>query len=408
PRYGSNEEYAALAERARARGMGLIMDMIVNHSGSEHPWMDDLPSADWINHTGTYTETSHERTVLQDPYAAPADVTRMADGWFVPTMPDLNQRQPQLGDYLIQNALWWIETLGLSGIRMDTYPYPDKRFMTRWTARVMAEYPAFNIVGEEWSLNPAVVSYWQRGKVNRDGYVSHLPSLMDFPNQDALRRALTEPEQPHASGFLHLHRMLANDVLYPDPGALVIFADNHDMSRIYTQLEHNLPRWKMAMAWLLTMRGVPQVYYGTEVLMANPGTDDHGVIRSDFPGGFGGRSPNAFTGKGLSANATEARSFLRTLLRWRRDADVVHHGKLMHFVPRDGVYTWARYDGAHTVFVILNKNTEATTLDLARFDDVLAGVKRWRNVMTDVVIDRPPALELNGPGPLIFETAPER
>ncbi len=408
PRYGSNDEYFAFAQKLRAQGMGLIMDMIVNHSGSAHPWLADLPSHDWINQANPYAETTHERTVLQDPYAAPADIAAFSDGWFVPSMPDLNQRQPQLADYLVQNALWWIEQLGLAGIRMDTYPYPDKTFMTRWTKRVMQEYPAFNIVGEEWSLNPAVVSYWQRGKVNHDGYVSYLPSLMDFPNLDALRLALTEPEQQHSSGLMRLHRMLANDVLYPEPNALVIFADNHDMSRIHTQLGEDLARWKMAMAWLATMRGVPQIYYGTEILMTNPGTDDHGIIRSDFPGGFGARSPNAFTGRGLAAESGAAQSWLRDLLRWRRTASAVHSGTLTHFVPRNGVYAFARSDGAQTVFVLLNRNADELVLPLDRFADVLAPITRWRNVLSGSITDRPDALTLPGPGPYIFETAPER
>ena len=408
PRYGSNGQYVALARRARDMGLGLIMDMIVNHTGIEHPWLDDLPGPDWLNNAGTYVETTHERTTLQDPYAAQSDVAAFADGWFVPTMPDLNQRQPQLADYLIQNGLWWIETLGLSGIRMDTYPYPDKHFMTRWTRRVMDEFPAFNIVGEEWSVNPAIVAYWQRGKVNRDGYVSHLPSVMDFPSQDALRRALTEPEQPHTSGWLQLYRMLANDFLYADPGGLVTFADNHDMSRIFTQLDHDIARWQMAMTWLLTTRGIPQVYYGTEVLMANPHSDSHGVIRGDFPGGFGERSPNAFTGVGMSGDARDAQAFLRTLLRWRRTADTVHHGALTHYLPRHGVYAYARHDAGNVVFVILNKNAEPLTLSLARFGDVLAPVRRWRNVLTGKTSARPQTLALDGPGALIFETAPER
>ncbi len=391
PRYGSNAEYRDLADAARTRGIGLIMDMIVNHIGSAHWWMSDLPSADWINHGGQFVPTSHERTVWQDPYADPGDIADFADGWFVESMPDLNQRNPLLGDYLVQNALWWIEYLGLAGIRMDTYPYPDKHYMAEWTRRVMQEYPDFTIVGEEWSLNPAIVAYWQRGKVNHDGYVSHLPSVMDFPLQDAMSRGLVEPERPHQSGLMHLYRMLANDFLYADPGHLVIFGDNHDMKRIYSQLGEDEDLYRMAMLYLLTMRGIPQVYYGTEILMSS--TDDHGNIRSDFPGGWRGDRVDAFSGRGLSKKQRAAQDYLRQLLQWRQQRPVIHHGELVHFYPQDGVYTWIRYDEEMAVLAALNKGTEAVSLDLGRYRryiggqgtpgrDVLAGGKRVRGSET--------------------------
>ena len=381
PRLGSNEQYLALARQARRLGLGLIMDIIVNHCGSRHWWLDDLPDPDWLNHPEASRMTSHQRTVHQDPHAAEADRREMVDGWFVPAMPDLNQRHPLLGDYLIQNALWWIEYLGLAGIRMDTWPYPDKDYMARWTARLMSEYPQFNIVGEEWSLNPAIVSYWQRGKRNADGYSTRLPSLMDFPLQDAIRRALTEPEDWN-SGLIVLYRALANDFQYSAPDDLVIFLDNHDMSRIHTQLGEDEALQRMALGLLASLRGIPQIYYGTEILMANRESDDHGLIRSDWPGGWPGDAVNAFTGDGMARGQREAREHLRRLLHWRRDQPVVHNGHLTHFVPRNGVYTFFRHDDAATLMVVLNKNAETASLDSSRFAEVLGSARRAVDAMT--------------------------
>lgn len=381
-RFGSNEDYRRLVSVAKARGIGTIMDMIVNHIGSEHWWMHDLPTGDWLNHQGEAVITTHERTTLQDAYAAEGDIRAFADGWFVDTMPDLNQRNPLLADYLVQNAIWWIEYLGLAGIRMDTWPYPDKAFMAEWTRRVMQEYPDFNIVGEEWSLNQPTVAYWQRGKANHDGYVSWLPSLMDFPLQDALRRALINDEERHQAGWIELYRTLSNDFLYADPGSLVIFPDNHDMSRIYTQLGEDFDLFRMAMVWTVTMRGAPQIYYGTEILMRNPGTDAHGVIRSDFPGGWRADERNAFTGRGLGEAEKAAQTMLRTLLNWRKESPVIHRGRLLHYVPVDGVYVYFRYDDNARVMVAMNKNDTEATLIAGRFAEGIGGRSAGIDVLT--------------------------
>ena len=382
PRYGSNDEYRQLVRQAKAKGIGVIMDMIINHSGSEHWWIEDLPAKDWINFPDGYVGTNHQRTTWQDPYASEFDATRFADGWFVETMPDLNQRNPLLADYLVQNALWWIEYLGLAGIRMDTYPYPDKHFMTEWTRRLMAEYPQFNIVGEEWSLNPAIVSYWQRGKQNHDGYVSYLPSLMDFPVRETMRNVLVAAEPEWGSVWEPLYVMLANDFLYPDPASLVVFADNHDMSRIFTQLGEDYDLFRMAMAYVLTMRGIPQIYYGTEILMANRDADDHGLIRSDFPGGWPGDKVNAFTGDGLTAQQKDAQAFLKNLLGWRREQPVIHHGRLMHYNPLGNVYAYFRYDEDETVMVIFNRGRETVSVETDRFAERLGGRTRAMDVIT--------------------------
>ena len=407
-RYGSNEEYRALVKRARSRGIGVIMDMIVNHSGSSHWWIDDLPTDDWLNFQGAPQMTSHEHISEQDPYASNYDKRLYSDGWFVDTMPDLNQRNPLLADYLTQNALWWIEYLGLAGIRMDTYPYPDKQYMSEWTRRLMVEYPDFNMVGEEWTDNPAGMAYWQAGNVNRDGYVSYLPSLMDFPLQNAMRWGLSTAEDSkmedlRPGGLLYLYRALANDFIYPDPAALVIFPDNHDMSRIYTQLGEDYDLFRMAMAYVLTMRGAPQIYYGTEILMANPGTEDHGTIRSDFPGGWAGDHVNAFTGAGLNEQQLEAQAFLKTLLTWRRDKDVIHSGQLTHFVPEDGTYVYFRHDADESVMVVLNKNAEETELDLSRFNERLKGYEKALNVISGKTLQLGSTLKLPARSVLVLE-----
>ncbi len=382
PRYGSNEAYRDMVAAAKARGIGVIMDMIVNHVGSEHWWMHDLPDDEWINFGGEYFQTNHQHITWQDPYVSDYDEKAFADGWFVPTMPDLNQRHPLLADYLTQNALWWIEYLGLAGIRMDTYPYPDKDYMTEWTRRVMTEYPDFNVVGEEWNASPAVVSYWQAGKENHDDYVSYLPSLMDFPLRDAMTNSLNADKPPFGSDWEPVYHMLATDFLYPDPSSLVIFPDNHDMSRIFTQLEEDYDLYRMAIAYVLTMRGTPQIYYGTEILMSNRESDDHGLIRSDFPGGWTGDRVNAFTGEGLSAQQREAQTFMRRLIRWRNEAPVIHSGKLMHFTPIDRVYAYFRYDDEDTVMVIFNKADDTVLLDLDRFEERLGDATRATDVIS--------------------------
>ena len=395
PRFGTVEDYVGLAEAARARGIGLIMDMIVNHIGTGHWWMDDLPSDDWLNFPELRPITSHVHATTFDSNGSAYDRQAFNDGWFVDTMPDLNQRNPLLADYLTQNALWWIETLGLAGIRMDTHPYPDKHYMTEWSERVMLEYPEFNVVGEEWHSSPAFVSYWQRGKENHDGYVSHMPSMMDFPVQEAMRQALVGEEPDWGSSWNPLYEMLAHDFLYPSPQDLVIFPDNHDMSRIFTQVGEDEDLWRMAMVLVATLRGTPQIYYGTEILMANRASGDHGLIRSDFPGGWAGDTRNAFTGTGLTDAERAAQDFVRRLLTWRKTARVVHEGAFMQFVPVGEVYAYFRYDASDTVMVILNKNAAPVDLPLTRFAERLRGATSARDALTgrQISLESPLALQ---------------
>jgi glycosidase len=379
PRYGTNEEYRNFASKARGKGIKLIMDMIFNHCGSEHWWMKDLPTSDWINQYPDYQITNHVKTVVQDPNASEYDRNQMLDGWFVPTMPDLNQRNPFMSNYLIQNSIWWIEYVGLAGIRMDTYPYPDKDMMAEWNLRVLEEYPYFNNVGEEWHNNAAVVSYWQKGKLNHDGYDGQIPSMMDFPLQNAVSQALNQPEN---QGLMQIYDALAMDFLYPDPLNLVIFPDNHDMSRFFMQVNRDFDLFKMGIAFFLTTRGIPQIFYGTEVLLTHPG-DDHGDIRADFPGGWPGDKVNGFTGQGLTAQQKEAQNYIKTLLHWRKNKEVIHWGRTTHFIPFNGLYIYFRHNNDDMVMVVLNKNSDETLLDTTRLTEMLAGKTKAREIVSN-------------------------
>jgi glycosidase len=382
-RFGSNEDYARLSREARARGIGIIMDMVVNHIGVAHWWVRDPPSADWINNDGHFSPTNHLHVSKQDPYAAQSDKDAFVDGWFSPGMPDLNQRNPLLATYLIQNALWWIEYAGLSGIRMDTYPYADSQFMANWSARLMEEYPHFNIVGEEWSDNPVIVSYWQADKVNANGYVSHLPSLMDFPTQLTLQAALTGPEADAMhSGLRQLYQSLSLDFLYPHPSQLVVFADNHDTDRIFVQMQRDFDLFKMAMVYIATVRGTAEVLYGTELLLANDRIGDDGDRRRDFPGGWSDDAVSGFTGAGLTPAQLEAQQFIRTLFQWRKTSDAVSHGRTLHYLPVDGVYVYFRLTPSERVMVVLNKGRARSQLDLSRFGEALRPGDIGRDIFT--------------------------
>ena len=365
--------------------------------------VEEAPTTTWLNVPDTRSRSTHARTTNQDPYASQYDKAGHADGWFADTMPDLNQRDPLFADYLIQNAIWWTEYAGLSGIRQDTYPYPDKHFMTEWTRRIMQEYPDFNMVGEEWSPSPNVTSYWQRGKQNADGYVSYLPGVFDFPLQIALHKVLTDDEPPWGSIWTPVYELLGHDYLYPEPMNLVIMPDNHDMSRIFTQVDENEDLWRIAMVFYATMRGIPQFYYGTEIQMSHPGTNSHGAIREEFPGGWDDHDSNAFTGEGLSDQETAAQEFTRKLLNWRKQKDVIHDGKLMQFTPLGNVYAYFRYDDDETVMVVFNLDDDEIDLELARFAERLQGATRAHDVLGGTAVELGDTLELAPRSALLLE-----
>jgi len=398
PRYGSNASFKAMCDKASEKGMKVIMDMIANHSGLEHWWIKDLPSKDWINQWDTYTQTNHKKTVILDPYATKKDKKIFFDGWFVPTMPDLNQRNKSMANYLIQNTLWWIEYSGISGIRMDTYPYPDMYFMNDWTKAVMKEYPNFNIVGEEWVLRPTIVSYWQKGKQNANGYTSELKSVMDFPLQNALVNSLNDTESWNA-----VYEELGQDYLYPDPKNLVVFPDNHDMSRIFTQLNEDEELLKLALTYIATIRGIPQIYYGTEVLMKNKGTEDHGIIRSDFPGGWSNDQVNSFTGKGLSKPQLEIKNYIAKLFNWRKNNTIIHEGNLIHFATTNNVYVFFRYIENEKIMVVLNKDDDSMTINMKEYEEVLKGNLTGRDILTEKQFKDVNSLTITGKSALVIE-----
>ena len=409
PRFGTMEDYKELAQSAKNKGIKLIMDQVANHIGLEHWWMKDLPTNDWVNYQDEFLKnnmvvTNHRRTTNQDAYASVKDRNLMSEGWFVSSMPDLNQRNPLLATYLIQNSIWWIETLDLGGIRQDTYPYPNKQFMSDWAGAIMKEYPNFSIVGEEWSTNPLLVGYWQQGAKNKDGYVSNLSSTMDFPMQKAIVDALNETES-WDKGFVKMYEGLANDFSYANPNNIMLFPDNHDMDRIFTQLKENVVNTKMALGYMLALPRIPQLYYGTEILMENtakPG--DHGLIRTDFPGGWKDDKVNAFTGEGLTSDQAEMQSFLKKVLNYRKKSEAIHTGKTIHFAPENGVYVLFRIKNHEIVTVILNKNEKPISLDLNRFEEVGLNGKSVKNIITNEALMFENNLEIGSKGVLMFTT----
>jgi glycosidase len=373
PRFGDNAQYRELSRAARSRGLGLVWDVVVNHVGDGHWWYRDPPAPDWFNVPVRKTLTNHAHTSVMDPYAAPADREGYARGWFDVTMPDLDQSNPLLATYLVQNVIWWVEYADLAGLRVDTYSYSDRDFMGAFSKRLALEYPRLNVVGEEWHSDPAVVAYWQRGKLNADGFVSWLPSVMDFPLQRALVDALAVPEGTNV-GLKTLYERIGTDFVYADPRNLVIFGDNHDFDRLYAQLGRDDALFRMALAVVATMRGIPQVFYGTEVKLANVPPKVDGLVRADFPGGWTGDAADAFTGRGLAPDVAAMQDYVRRLFTWRRGSTAVATGTLRHYVPKDGTYVYFRHAPGETAMVVLNKSSTPVVLDLARFrDDLPAG-----------------------------------
>jgi len=406
PRYGSNEDYAHLSAAARAHGIGLIADIVVNHIGSKHWWMSDLPSRDWINGDASAQRTNHAHSSIMDPHAAQADREQFTRGWFDSMMPDLNTTNAHLASYLIEHALWWIEYADLSGLRMDTYSYSDKQFMADFTGRVMREYPRLNIVGEEWRYDPATVAYWQAGHANWDGYRSNLPALMDFPVGFALLGALNNSES-WQSGLSHLYEVIGDDFLYANPNNLVVFSDNHDTDRVFTTLGRNYALWRMAMVFVATMRGIPEYTYGTELLMANDPPKDDGDVRRDFPGGWPGDAVDAFSGRGLEPAAATAQQFLRTLLNWRKTSPAVHWGEFKHYQPQDGAYVYFRQLGGETVMVVLNKADKPASLDLTRFRESLKRGVDGRDVLSGQHVHLDDRLTVEAHGVALIDIRPD-
>lgn len=396
PRYGSNEQYRQLVDELHKKDMKLIMDMIFNHCGLEHWWMKDLPFKDWINDYPDYDVTNHAIGAVSDPYAAVVDLNLLTRGWFVPSMPDLNHNNPFMANYLIQNSIWWIEYAALDGIRMDTYPYNNKEMMVEWVERVNKEYPDFFLLGETWVGDPATEAFWAGKAPDDKTYNTQLYSITDFPLCYAIHNAFRPEGNVQA-----LYDGLSKDFLYYTPALNTIFADNHDMDRFYYTIEKDLNKFKNAMTFLLTTRGIPQLYYGTEILMEKFGP--HGDLREDFPGGWAEDTRNAFTSIGRTEKENEAFDYLEKLLNWRKSSKAVHSGSLKHFTPHDNVYVYNRKSADESVLVIINNKSENAKMDMTRYQEVLKGFTSAVDVISGRVLESLENIEIEGNSSLVLE-----
>jgi len=357
PRYGTNEQYISLVNQCHKKDLKVIMDMVFNHCGSNHWFIKDIPMKDWIHQFPEYTSSNYRGETVMDPYASGRDKTKMLTGWFDRSMPDLNQHNEFLANYLIQNSIWWIEYADLDGIRMDTYPYSYKDFMKRWVTRIKSEYPNFSVLGEVWLQKESHTSYFQQDSLNRDRSNTNLSITTDFPMHYALAKAFNENDN-WTKGIARIYYVLSQDFLYSNPMNTVVFADNHDLSRYFTFVHEDLDKWKMGMAAVATLRGIPMIYYGTEILMTGEESSGHGYIREDFQGGWKGDTVNLFTTEGRSDEQEIAFNYLSTLMNWRKESEVIHTGNLMQFIPDDGTYVYFRYNDSNAVMVVFNNNKE--------------------------------------------------
>ncbi len=403
PRFGTNEDFKNLVTEAKKRGIGLIWDVVLNHCGSNYYFVKDLPSKDWLNYSQTKTRSNHIKATLTDIYATEIDKKDYVDGWFDSTMPDLNQKNPLMAEYLIQNTIWWIEYSGISGFREDTFSYADKDFLATWTKIIQEEYPNFNIVGEEMNSKIDMTSYWQKDKINLDGYKCFLPTLMDFSLTDNLVKALTTKASWYST-WREVYQSVAQDYLFPHPENQLIFPDNHDLDRFYSRVNKDFNQWKLGIALYTTMRGIPQFYYGTELLMTNEKAGNDGQRRGDFYGGWENDTKNAFTKQGLTNQEKEAQLYFSKLLNWRKNNEVIHYGKFKHYAPKnDDVYTYFRYTDTKKVMVILNKNSEKVTLDLNHYQEMILDKFTAFEVISNKEISADKTLEIPAQTAMILE-----
>lgn len=361
--------------------------MVLNHIGDGHYWMKDLPMRDWVNQWPAFTRTTYRAPTLVDPYASAADLRLFQDGWFDKRMPDLNQRNPHVATYLIQQAIWWIEYAGFDDLRIDTYTYSDQAFCSRWSRELLLEYPKLGMFGEVWEHAVPIQGFFADNQpMSRAKFDSNLPGVVDFQLCFAIQEALTR-EQGWTEGAARIYYTLAQDYFYQDPFKNLIMLDNHDFTRFYTTIGENFDKYKSGMAFLLTMRGIPQIYYATEILGTGNASPSHGNIRKDFPGGWPGDPVNKFTAEGRTAQENEAYNYARALILYRRATPALQGGKLMQFVPVDGVYTYFRYDDAKTVMVVMNTANQEMTVDTRRFAERMQGFSGAREVVTGARIE---------------------
>ncbi|OYU83076.1 MAG: alpha-amlyase [Flavobacterium sp. BFFFF2] len=405
PRYGTNEEYVQLSSSLKQNGMKLIMDYVTNHWGAEHWMFKDQPTYDWFHQFPGYGQTNYRMSTQFDQHASERDAHYCMDGWFVKSMPDLNQGNELVLHYLIQNAIWWIEYADLDGFRVDTYSYGDKKGMATWTKAITDEYPNFNIVGEVWMSSQAQMAYWQKdSKIGAiQSYNSHLPSVMDFTLQEAIASVFNEDQSTWDKGLVKLYNNFTNDFLYPNPNSLLVFMENHDTAR-FNHIYPDFSKYRMALSLILTTRGIPQLYYGTELGMAGDKNKGDADIRQDFPGGWAGDKQNAFVESQRTEQQQKYYAFTEKLLNWRKGKTVIHQGKLTHFVPQDNVYVYFRHnDHGEMVMVVLNNNSVEKKVDLAPFHELLKGKKSGKEVISDQVFSLDQPLKIEAKGVLILE-----
>ncbi|WP_292008215.1 glycoside hydrolase family 13 protein [Chryseobacterium sp.] len=388
-RYGTNEEYRELSRELNKRNMMLVMDYVTNHWGISHWLIKDLPTKDWI-HTFSggengFRRSNYKTTTQFDTNASEIDKRYALDGWFDTTMPDINQKNPLVLKYLTQNAIWWIEYAELGGFRVDTYPYNDKEAMAKWAKAITDEYPKFNIVGETWLNSAGHISAWQKDSKTGEAahYNSNLPSVMDFMLYGNMSSALKEPEG-WDKGLVKLYDVFSSDFLYPDINNLLVFFENHDTER-WNEIFNSDPKaYKTALTLISTVRGIPQIYYGTEIGMRgdkNKGGDAD--IRRDFPGGWKSDKQNAFNVSSQTPQQKEYYQFTQKLLNWRKGKDVIHTGKTKNYIPQNNVFVYFRYDDKESVMVVINNNDKNETLDLSYFSESLHDYTKGKEVITE-------------------------
>lgn len=400
-RFGSNEEYKMLVEECHARGIKVIMDIIHNHVGDQHWLIKDLPAEDWLHQYEEFTRTTYRAPTLMDPYASEHDKNLMTDGWFDHHMPDLNQQNPQLARYLTQSNIWWMEESGQDAYRVDTYAYPDQEFMSDWGKKMRAEYGENVFYGETWVHGPAVQAQFTEDNNIRKDYNSNMPAVTDFQLYYAINEALTKP-QGWTEGAARIYYTLAQDFLYEDPYRNVTFLDNHDLSRFYSVIGEDIRKFKSGVAFLLTTRGTPMMYYGTEILMKNF-TDPDGKVREDFPGGWKEDKVDKFTGGGRDSLENAAFEYIKTLANYRKNTPALQTGKMTQFVPVDGVYTYFRYDRDKTIMVVMNTADQPKSVDLTPYAEHLSGFTGMKDVLTGKQISNLKTVDLQAFTTGVFE-----
>lgn len=405
PRYGTNEEYVRLSAELKKRNMKLIKDYVTNHWGAEHWMYKDLPTYDWIHQFPGFSQSNYRMTTQFDTNASAIDAKNCMDGWFVPSMPDLNQSNPLVLNYLIQNAIWWIEYADLDGFRVDTYSYNDKIGIAKWTKAITDEYPYFNIVGEVWMHDQAQMSYWQKDSPISaiQSYNSYLPSVMDFTLHDAFGNVFNEDKATWNDGMIKVYDNFANDFLYPNVNNLLTFVENHDTGRFNHIYKNDFRKYQMAMALIATVRGIPQIYYGSEIGMAGDKGKGDADIRQDFPGGWTGDKNNAFTKAGRTEEQAKFFDFSSKLFQWRKGKSVIHSGKMTHYIPEDNVYVYFRYNDNETVMVIINNAAQPKTFKTARFQENIKDFTSGKDVLTGKSINVKEDITIEEKSVLILE-----